>query len=296
MKTGHVQRAMAAVGLALALSVTMVFPTLAATVVTTVTPADLENDKLTAYNNGKWFIYNDENDQIENATGTFVAGPATPPVGVGSVQLSVSGSQRKNIATYRFKGTPLASITTLQFSTYNPSAGNGGAANRSGYLQFNVDFDGSDTWQRRLIYVPSDNGTVLQDTWQAWDAIAGGSAQWKYSGATWPVSGGSGFNMKTWSQILSEYPGVRIRVTDSFLGVRVGEPYTNGYTENVDAVVFGTASGTTVFNFEPTIGPPTDKNQCKGDGWKQFNTPAFKNQGDCVSYVATHGRNPGNGR
>lgn len=35
------------------------------------------------------------------------------------------------------------------------------------------------------------------------------------------------------------------------------------------------------------IGPPTDKDQCKNGGWQLFNNPAFKNQGACVSYVAT---------
>jgi hypothetical protein len=42
---------------------------------------------------------------------------------------------------------------------------------------------------------------------------------------------------------------------------------------------------------EPTpalVGPPTDKNQCKKDGWKSFNNPAFKNQGQCVSYTNHH--------
>jgi hypothetical protein len=34
---------------------------------------------------------------------------------------------------------------------------------------------------------------------------------------------------------------------------------------------------------------PTDKDQCKKDGWKVFGV--FKNQGDCVSYVATGGKN-----
>jgi hypothetical protein len=34
------------------------------------------------------------------------------------------------------------------------------------------------------------------------------------------------------------------------------------------------------------VGPPTDKDQCKNDGWKTFNNPVFKNQGECVSYVA----------
>jgi hypothetical protein len=40
---------------------------------------------------------------------------------------------------------------------------------------------------------------------------------------------------------------------------------------------------------------PQDKDECKKDGWKQFDNPKFKNQGDCVSYVQTQGRNPGNG-
>jgi YVTN family beta-propeller protein len=30
---------------------------------------------------------------------------------------------------------------------------------------------------------------------------------------------------------------------------------------------------------------PTGKDQCKNDGWKTFTNPAFKNQGDCVSFV-----------
>lgn len=32
---------------------------------------------------------------------------------------------------------------------------------------------------------------------------------------------------------------------------------------------------------------PTDKTQCKDDGWKTFTNPVFKNQGDCVSFVTT---------
>lgn len=41
--------------------------------------------------------------------------------------------------------------------------------------------------------------------------------------------------------------------------------------------------------------PPTSKDQCKDGGWMTFTNPSFKNQGDCVSYVATNGGNPGNG-
>ena len=30
---------------------------------------------------------------------------------------------------------------------------------------------------------------------------------------------------------------------------------------------------------------PTNKDQCKNDGWKTFSNPSFKNQGDCVSFL-----------
>jgi hypothetical protein len=45
----------------------------------------------------------------------------------------------------------------------------------------------------------------------------------------------------------------------------------------------------------PLVGPPTDKDQCKKDGWQQFNNPTFKNQGACVSYVNALGGAPGDG-
>jgi hypothetical protein len=40
---------------------------------------------------------------------------------------------------------------------------------------------------------------------------------------------------------------------------------------------------------------PISKDQCKNGGWRSFSNPSFKNQGDCVSFVATGGRNPANG-
>jgi hypothetical protein len=61
-----------------------------------------------------------------------------------------------------------------------------------------------------------------------------------------------GATPKTWTQILTEYPNARILPGDSFLGIRVGEPYPTGYTENIDAFKFGTAGGTLVFDFDPS--------------------------------------------
>ena len=234
-----------------------------------------------------WLFYNDENDAGDPTLGTFVVGPGAPTFGNGSAQISVVGTQRRSLTTYQFAGTPLASITAMKFRTYNPSVGNGGSPQRSAYLNFNVDFNGSDRWQRRLVFVPSQNGTVLQDTWNEWDAIKGGTALWSYSGSLWPGSLTSGSTSKNWAQILTEYPHIRIRVTDAHLGLRVGEPYKDGYTENIDSFTFGTAAGTTIFDFEP-YAVASSKSDCKKDGWmsvRRADGSVFKNQGACESYV-----------
>ena len=209
-----------------------------------------------------WFFYNDESNTIDNSLGSFVIGPGTPPRGDGSVEISVSGTQRRNLATYQFSGIPLASITTLAYSTYNPSAGNGGSANRVGYLGFNVDFDGSDTWQKRLLFHPTANGTVQQDTWQKWDAINNGNALWSWSGLSghggsatkWPD--GSTSEYRSINELVAAFPNIRIRVSDPWMGIRVGEPYSDGYTENIDLFKFGTANHTTIWDFEPGQSQP----------------------------------------
>jgi hypothetical protein len=51
-----------------------------------------------------------------------------------------------------------------------------------------------------------------------------------------------------------------------------------------------TFNGVTQVPAVTTVGPPTSKSACKHGGWKTFNNPTFKNQGRCVSYVASHGR------
>jgi hypothetical protein len=48
-----------------------------------------------------------------------------------------------------------------------------------------------------------------------------------------------------------------------------------------------TVGDITVVDAQPL---PTSKDQCKNGGWKTYGV--FKNQGDCVSFVATKGKNP----
>lgn len=225
-----------------------------------------EENLVSATSSMGWLFYNDETDTIDNSLGSFVEGPGTAPLGDGSVQITSSGTQRRNLATYQFAGTRLDSLSALKFSTYNASTTDGAGENsdRSGYLQFNVSFDGNDTWQRRLVYVPAANSAepIEQGVWKEWDAINDGNALWSWSGyfangSMW--TDGETDEYRTWSEIIAAFPDAQIRSSDSFLGIRVGEPYADGYTENLDKFVIATSTGSsiavTTYNFEPGSAP-----------------------------------------
>jgi hypothetical protein len=205
---------------------------------------------------GNWYFFNDTTNAVDPTLGSFVTGPGTPYYGTGSAQISVSGpTDRRTLANSQFGGTMLSDLTALKYRTYNPSAGNGYGPNAAGYLYFNIDFTGSNTWQSSLIFLPSDNGGVTTDTWKEFDTFNGGNALWRYSGATWPapLSGPGLSTTYTWNQIKTAYPPARIlALYGGMLSIRVGEPYPGGYTENIDSVTVGTvAAGVTVFDFEP---------------------------------------------
>jgi hypothetical protein len=64
---------------------------------------------------------------------------------------------------------------------------------------------------------------------------------------------------------------------------------TAGIIGSVGAIsVASAASPKTSTNSGPSLTGYT-KDQCKNGGWQTFGV--FKNQGDCVSYFATHGKN-----
>ena len=130
--------------------------------------------------------------------------------------------------------------------------------------------------------VPSVNAStaVVSGEWQDW--IADGTGNWwstqpingQCAGATAPCD-------KTWDEIVANNPDATI------LAVGVNQGSGNpGLQTSVDAFTFDE----TTYDFEPTI-TPQSKDDCKKGGWQNSNTPVFKNQGDCVSYVATGGKN-----
>jgi len=180
-----------------------------------------------------WLFYNDTNDTVMSLNqfsggggiNDIVAGPDS--VGAAQMQLD-DASSRYNIATFKYKNVKLSDIGSLNYRIYDDSA-----SAQTPYLHFNVDFNNSDTWQNRLVQVPTG---VVVDTWTTVNALAG---SWTYSGATWPAPiNQPGTTPKTWAEILAAYPNAETRSTDSFLGVRVGHPGPDGENSYVDWIEF----------------------------------------------------------
>lgn len=226
-----------------------------------------------------WVLY------TRNAgTANFRSGPATPPLGAGSLEFSTPTSADKAILfNYDYLGTPLANIDAMNYSTYRST----GALQQVASINIEVDFNGAATGGfTTLVFEPvynTDQGAVVSGQWQPWDAYNSGNGVWW---STKDIPGVCAFNcFVSWSAILAANPDATIL---GGFGINQGSGNPALVTA-VDALKIGVNGNTTIYDFEPTV-VPVSKEQCKDGGWKTFTRAdgtAFKNQGDCVSYVNT---------
>ncbi|MGE3075190.1 MAG: right-handed parallel beta-helix repeat-containing protein [Dehalococcoidia bacterium] len=209
---------------------------------------------LTAPAGGGWLFYDDNTDTYDNTPGVLgdFAMDLTAPAGDGSASLAIDGGTKSALTTYQFGGTALTNISELKFSAKN-------ATTSPAFLNLNVDFDLSNTWQFRLIYVPTG---VTAGSWQNYDAIQAGAAMWKYSkNGFWPapndsVPSGPGGTALSWAQILTDYPNVRVLPSDPFTGIRI-DPGPAG-TTYLDNFIINISGDQKTFDFEPTVQCTTD--------------------------------------
>jgi hypothetical protein len=268
-----------------------------------VTPGDIGSSWFTA-------------DTRAPGTGTFTTGPATPPLGTGSFELrTTTNSEKVQLFTNAYNHVKLANIDGIGYSTYRDPSSLGFVAGVAA-LNIRIDLTNDGIPDAYMVYEPyqdQGNAAVQSGTWQAWDAYRGGAAKW------WINTGAGGCFQNTpctWSSIVAAFPTASVQEGNSCgpggitspcpgsLGVNQGS-YNPKIISNVDALYVSVSGAKTTYNFElirdldgdgiADTPPPTSKNSCKHDGWESFNNPTFKNQGDCVSYVATNGKNPGNG-
>ena len=230
--------------------------------------------------------------------GAFVDGPADPPLGAGSLQLStVTGGEKVFLFNYEHVGTRLADVDDVSYSTYRQA----GSAQQVAALNIVIDFNGPNTAGgfSTLVFEPvynTDQGAVVSGAWQDWNADGSGT-WWSTRPINGQCAGATDACDKTWAEIVANNPDATV-----LEGVGINQGSGNaGLVSNVDAFTFDE----TTYDFErikdldgdgvADTAPPTSKDQCKKDGYKNFNNPTFKNQGDCVSYVATGGKNPPKG-
>jgi hypothetical protein len=241
---------------------------LAATV--TVTPASL---------NG-WSVVHDTCGAATTGSVSFVSGPATPPAGTGSVRFTTgaNGDSYETLRTATYNGTKLSDLTALDYWTYESHFGTGGQA---AYVDLRVDWNGDAVQDDTITFEPiyqTSQGSVTLNTWQHWDAL---------NGLWWSDNLGGPPPLFTLASYVASHPNATILSGSGpalILATGCGGAAWTNFVGNADKLTINT----TTYDFEPAIGPPTSKAQCKKGGWRHFNNPSFKNQGQCVAYVNHH--------
>lgn len=243
-----------------------------------------------------WAFFDDNGN---GGAGGMVSGPATAPLGAGSAELDLTASnQGYALGNAGYSGTRLADLTSLSYSTYVQQGNNTVAP----ALQLNIDTDvtdGNTGWQGRMVYEPYYTHTVTDGTWQTWNtmdsALVGNVGNWWFSDSgVAATSGCTQAKPCSWSQVLTEFPNIGINTQFPGVVFKAGSNWQVPFAGNVDAFTIGTASDTTTYDFEPAPVQPTDKAACMNGGWMGFSSPAFKNQGQCVSWVEHNALGHGN--
>jgi hypothetical protein len=212
---------------------------------TTVSPA----------NQNGWVFF-DDNPGVGTGSGGFEDGPATPPLGVGSAFLQVDAQGRYALGTAAYAGTRMDDISGLGYYSYQNNNTNTVVAPS---LQFDIDYDlndASNTFQGRLVFEPYQSGTVQQNVWQNWDALAG---NWYGTRTTVTVNNTAGVSNPcqqgtpcTWQQVLALFPNAGVRNTATSLVLfKAGGPWSPGFRGNVDDFRITVNTAQTTYDFEP---------------------------------------------
>jgi hypothetical protein len=145
----------------------------------------------------------------------------------------------------------ISALTELNFDSMN--GGHCGA----GAPRFNVTVDGA-------TYFLGCTGGVHTDLGNGWTHVEFGPAEFAAAGI--PTTG-----------TLEDLVIIFDEGTDTPTSDTIGTPGTVTIDNiSVNGEVVGDSS------------KPTSQDDCKNGGWKNFQDPSFKNQGQCVSYVVSH--------
>ena len=204
---------------------------------------------------------------------------AQTSIGVGSLYVLPIGSTAANkFVGENFINTPVADVDSISYD-YMIGAGGDASDDSQFYMNVYANFGESDDlkfYDCRYAVIPtvgSTSGftTVTFDPTQAYPVTTrGGASASPYTCPAVPAD----------MDLLSAGSNIRmfaLNVGDTSLS-DVG---LDGYLDNVVVTINGS---TTTYDFEPAV-TPLSREECKEDGWMLFNSPTFKNRGECVSYI-----------
>jgi len=231
-----------------------------------------------------WAVDNDTCGAATTGSVDFVNGPGTPPAGAGSVRFTVgaNGDSYPTVRQREYSGVKLSDLTAFDYWTYVSHSGSGGQA---AYIDLYVDNNNDGVRDDILAFEPiyqTGQGAVVLNTWQHWDAV---------HGLWWSDSMGGPPPLFTLSSYVAAHPNAKILNVGGggvILAAGCGGAAWTSFVGNADKLTIGVGGNNTTYDFEPTVGPPTSKSQCKHGGWRDFNNPKFKNQGQCVAFVNHH--------
>lgn len=199
-----------------------------------------------------------ENQGNTNGGGVgIVTGPGQPPLGAGSLQMSVATTaDHWSVYTNDWAGTPLSAITGLSYAEYTnntttaptlqvvidpgaPSkAGSTAGCPTSHYSTLNFE-----------PYLNTAQHTVIPDTWQTWNVTAGNGVVWGTHIGSCAPEAYSGID---WAKLVSYYPDATVTSVGNGggVGLNVGGSW-NAMTGAADALTVSTANRAVTYNFEP---------------------------------------------
>lgn len=259
----------------LATAIALPLATHAASSTVIVTPANTQGWSTADTNSGGSVTYSND-----------TTAPGNPSN--GALELKTDSNTASRAQYMHATSTALSDVTELSYATKQVA----GPAVADPSYQLPVCLGGVVSGNcvgfTTLVYEPYWNGTVVPGTWQSWNVMNG--QLWSSRTANDPsnlacatVAGAGGPPFYSIAQLQAECPNA---VVGGF-GVNIGT-YNLNYDVEADLVDF---NGTT-YNFEP-YQVAADKDACKNDGWKSLSAAdgsSFKNQGACVSYVASGGK------
>ena len=161
------------------------------------------------------------------------------------------------------------------------------ATESNGVVTLVNDGSGS-SYENPALDIPVENGDTISFQWRSDDVTcAGGVPRVFIQGGAYntfdadpagPGACGTAPDADGWRTVTGTVTGI-VDGNAGYTGIVNDNPSDPGTIQVRNLVINGVA-----------VLPPTSADQCKKDGWKDYGT-MFKNQGDCVAFVKTLGKN-----